>query len=317
MQTHAKTFIVAVQARGDVSMSVCGYRGKKIFLPFFFIHALFRAIFSRADVVLLGDALLSPIFLILRRTRRAVIVHGLDLTWNVPGYRSLIRTSLKRAHRVIAVSQATANVVESLGIPSDRIAVIPCGIDIPAPPTPSERQRTLLSVGRLVPRKGHAWFIEYVFAPLAKSDPTLHYVIAGDGGERRHIERLIESLGLKERVALLGEVVEKQKEQLMQECALLVMPNVPVAGTMEGFGIVCIEAAGRGLPVVASRLEGLTDAVLEGVTGQMFTPLDAASAQSALLSALQKHWDPVAMHTACKRQFDSHVTTHSLLNALP
>lgn len=316
MQTQAKTFIAAVQARGDVSMSVCGYRGKKIFLPFFLITALVRALFSSADVVLVGDALLSPIFLFLPRVRRSVIVHGLDLTWNFPGYRSLIRTSLKRAHRLIAVSQATAKVAASLGISADRITVIPCGIDMPAAPRESKRQRTLLSVGRLVPRKGHAWFIKFVFAPLASSDPTLRYIIAGDGGERRRIERLVASLGLQDRVELLGDVAEKQKEQLMQECALLIMPNVPVTGTMEGFGIVCIEAASRGLPVIASRVEGLTDAIIDGITGQFFLPLDAASAQAAITSALWTEWDAVALHGACRQHFDAHLIASRILHAL-
>lgn len=309
MQTQAKTFIHSLRERSDVSLSVCGYTGGRALLPFFFLIATVRALFTSTDAVHVGDALMSPMFLLLRlvrpRLQRVATVHGLDLTWRVPGYRWLVGFSLRQAHRVIAVSHATAKVAESLGVLADRISTIPCGVEIPSKSTPSKRSPTLLSIGRLVPRKGHAWFIEHVFASLVKKDATLQYIIAGGGSERSHLERLITSLGLQNRIQLLGDIVEEQKEQLMRESALLIMPNVPTPGTMEGFGIVCVEAASRGLPVIAARLEGLTDAVIEGVTGQFFTPRDGASAQGVIQSALQKQWDALAMHQACLQQFDS------------
>jgi phosphatidylinositol alpha-1,6-mannosyltransferase len=67
-----------------------------------------------------------------------------------------------------------------------------------------------------------------------------------------------------------------------------VMPNVPVAGDMEGFGLVALEASAAGMPVIASRLEGITEAVHHGGNGILVDPLDAPAFAEAILDVLDR-----------------------------
>jgi len=135
---------------------------------------------KRADIVISGDAVvfaaLQPI-LALTRARRVVMVHGLDLTWNKPAYQWWVRRALRRAHVVIAVSDPTAAIARGLGVSADRIVVVRPGVTAPQVSRAeresarralsdalgaSEANRYLLTLGRVVQRKGSSWFVESV-----------------------------------------------------------------------------------------------------------------------------------------------------------
>jgi glycosyltransferase involved in cell wall biosynthesis len=73
---------------------------------------------------------------------------------------------------------------------------------------------------------------------------------------------------------MLGRVDDADREDLLRGVDLFVQPNIPVSGDMEGFGLVTIEAAMRGTPVVAADLEGIKDAVIDGRTGILLPPQD-------------------------------------------
>lgn len=308
MQTYAHSLIEALRKHEDVSLTVVGYGGGTVFLPFFFLRALFVAVFTRSSVVHCGDAFLSlifPVLAVLRpRLLRTVTVHGLDVTWNAWGYQTLIRHSLRFAQKIAAVSRATADACRDLGISQQRIIVIPCGINVPTvasrkiPPEP-----VLLFLGRLVPRKGVAWFVAEVFPLLLARYPTMKFVIAGDGPEFSRICSLVASQKLSSSVDVLGAVPERAKEALLQSATMLVMPNIPVFGDMEGFGITALEAASRGVPVVAADLEGLRDSVIEDVTGFRFLPLDLQSACVAVEKALKKKWSTDEMRKLVTKTF--------------
>jgi phosphatidylinositol alpha-1,6-mannosyltransferase len=168
-------------------------------------------------------------------------------------------------------------------IPVGKCRVVPNGID-PAefelpPPGPSGLRETehqagirladrkiLLSVTRLVPRKGVAWFVSEVMPRL---DACYCYLIAGAGPDFRTIQGLIQHHGLADRVALLGRVPDAARQRLMAQADLFIMPNIRIPGDMEGFGIAALEAGSSGLPVIASNIEGLRDAVIDGVTGHL------------------------------------------------
>lgn len=313
MQTYAHSLIEALRKNQDASLTVVGYGGGKVFLPFFFLRALFAAVVTRCSVVHCGDACLSlmfPVLAVLRpRLSRTVTVHGLDVTWQAWGYRTLVRHSLRFAHRIAAVSRATADACEALGVSRGRIVVIPCGIAVPAtvPVRTMPQEPVLLFLGRLVPRKGVAWFLEDVFPLLRARYPTMKLVIAGDGPEFSRICSLVASQKLSSSVDVLGVVSERTKETLLHTATMLVMPNIPVFGDREGFGITALEAASRGVPVVAADLEGLRDSVIEDVTGHRFTPLDLQSACVAVEKVLQRKWSADAMRRAVTERFDIHL----------
>jgi phosphatidylinositol alpha-1,6-mannosyltransferase len=159
----------------------------------------------------------------------------------------------------------------------------------------SEPKLILASVGRLVPRKGVAWFVENVM-PLLPED--VHYFVAGEGPEAPRIRRVAEEAGVDARVALLGAVSEADLESVYRGADLFVMPNIQVPGDMEGFGLVLLEAGMCGLPAVAARLEGIEDVVREGENGNLVTSGNAAEFRDAILRYRN---DPDALLAASAR----------------
>ncbi len=93
------------------------------------------------------------------------------------------------------------------------------------------------------------------------------YVVVGEGPDRETIERAAAASGVGHRVRMLGEVSRELLAAAYRSADLFAMPNVPVEGDIEGFGLVALEAAAAGLPVVASALEGIADAIQHGGNG--------------------------------------------------
>lgn len=242
-----------------------------------------------------------------RRTAKKVVatVHGLDVILPIPWYQRLLRMSLPHLDRVICVSSATAREIMSRGLPGERIEIIPnaaeeidgrlprnedlymrlekmTGMDL-------RNRRILFSLGRPLKRKGFDYFITDVF-PFLPDDCV--YIIAGpepkiplwlrcagplmshrfrrllllaSGAHTIHEE--LRQLSRHPRISYLNGVDDKQRELLFAAADLFIMPNRTVDGDMEGFGIVALEAAIRGIPVVATGIEGVTDAVIHGRNG--------------------------------------------------
>jgi phosphatidylinositol alpha-1,6-mannosyltransferase len=132
----------------------------------------------------------------------------------------------------------------------------------------------LLSVGRLIPRKGFLWFIRNVVPALPAN---IHYWLVGEGPQHSDIERAVRQLGLTDRVNLFGLVDEASLVECYRQADLFVMPNVPLADDMEGFGLVLLEAAACATPAIAADLEGIRDAVVDGETGFLCPAGDAAA----------------------------------------
>jgi len=93
------------------------------------------------------------------------------------------------------------------------------------------------------------------------------YLVAGEGPLRREIEKSIHKVSMEKYAILLGKVDDETLKLAYNSSDVLVMPNIKVEGDMEGFGIVALEAASCGVPVVASALEGIKDAIKNGENG--------------------------------------------------
>jgi glycosyltransferase involved in cell wall biosynthesis len=235
------------------------------------------------DVVHFGDFVLFPLAWlhsnVAPNIARVITVHGLDLVygerrgWKPWLYRKFIGWAQTRKHsidRVIANSHNTAKLAERYGF--HNCAVIPLGVRAPAqPPKPSPAQgasRYLLFIGRLVPRKGAAWLATQVL-PHLPEDVSLKVVGSTWSPQEE------KALAAAPKVERLGYVDDAQLRQLRAGAAAIVMPNIPSpdGGDVEGFGITALEAAISGTPLVAADLEGITDAVIDGVTGFLAPPL--------------------------------------------
>ena len=251
------------------------------------------------DVVLFSSMVTASMAYPLRRHLQAngvvtaAIVHGLDITMDFAPYQRFVPKIFDSLDLVLPVSRATAEACVERGLDPVRIAIVPNGIDVDRfaePPGTRGARRSLLgnitgsdwtlkdedfvlvSVGRQVKRKGFAWFIGNVM-PLLPGN--VQYWLAGDGPENENIRAEIAARGLQNRVRMLGRLSESDLSRLYRGADLFVMPNVPVSGDMEGFGVVMLEAGLGGLPVVASKLEGIRDVISEGSNGHFIEPGNA------------------------------------------
>lgn len=260
------------------------------FLPFFLLYAFMKGLWTlqkkQIHIVHLGDPVLAPIGLFLRRIHQVPIVvsvHGLDIIYPNRLYQKIIPKILLKMDKLICISEKTKEECVKRGIPSELCIVIPVGVkatdkDMEYPKIDEEffanfkNKKILFSVGRLVERKGFAWFIQNVMPSIVKFEEDICYVIVGDGPLRGKLVRLIKALGLHDYIFLLGNIDDKKLRALYLLSHVFVMPNIQVPGDMEGFGIVALEASSMGLCTVASRLEGITDAIKHGRNGFLVEP---------------------------------------------
>lgn len=190
------------------------------------------------------------------------------------------RLTVPLAHQVVAVSSAVcAYALEHEGVALDQITVIPNGVDSTALPAAgnqlSERKRFMLGAfGRLVPQKGFDVLLE-ALARLAEQGSSVDCVIAGVGPERQQLEEQARALDLAASVRFIGQ--PKDTDQFYGSFDLLVMPS-----RWEGLGIVALEAGARGLPVIASDVDGLRDVITDGEDGLLVSPEDPVALADAI-----------------------------------
>lgn len=247
-----------------------------------------------------------PLRNLLRRSgvATAAIVNGLDATTPTWPYPRLVRQAFASLDIVLPISRATAEACRVRGLDSAKTNIVSLGIRLDrfSPETdraaararvlpPGATPRILLcSVGRLVPRKGVAWFIANVMPRLPED---VLYLVVGDGPDRKRIDALIEQHGLTGRVSMLGPVRDSELAALYHGADLFVMPNVPVSNDMEGFGLVLVEAGLCGLPVIAADIEGISDVVTEGVNGHLVPAGDADAFRRLIM---RYYADPSPLH---------------------
>jgi len=262
-----------------------GKKALPFFIPFAFINTLIQL--KKTDIILLGDgvaAIIGWLIKLVTNKPMVCVLHGLDVTWQNKVYQKLwVSFFFKKIDHFIAVSQSTKDITIKAGIPEQKISVIPNGVE-ESPITPLSKEELsqnlnirlddkfiLLSLGRLIKRKGVLWFIENVVTTLPKD---IIYLVAGNGPDKRHLESAIKHLKLTDQVFLLGSVNNVIKESLFTHSNLFIQPNIPVNNDVEGFGITQLEAGIRGLPSLSSNLEGITDAIQEGENGWLVEPLN-------------------------------------------
>jgi glycosyltransferase involved in cell wall biosynthesis len=174
-----------------------------------------------------------------------------------------------------------------MGLQRSKVSVVPCGVDPERFRPDGKRERRgmphrIVSVGRMVPRKGYADVI-----CALRSLPDTELVIAGGSAdvdadpEAQRLLTYADTLGVRHRVKLAGQVSRRAMPSLLRSADAVV--TVP---WYEPFGIVPLEAMACGVPVVASAVGGLTDTVVDGVTGVLVPPRDPNALARALKSLL-------------------------------
>lgn len=246
---------------------------------------------QQADIVLFSSmvtAALAPLLSSRVAVPMVAINHGQDVTLPTRLYQQWVPKVFRHLQGVISVSTATQAASLQRGLCPTKSFVLPNALNIQPRPYHKSRSRAfieqhfqlnltgkhlLLSVGRQVKRKGHAWFLQQVLPHLKQ--PVV-YLLVGDGAETSYLRALKEQTAIPVPIVLAGKTSDEVLQHAYDASDLLIMPNIPVEGDMEGFGVVILEANEARTPVVAADLEGLQDVVQNGVNGFKVAPLNAS-----------------------------------------
>ena len=260
----------------------------------FAIYKLLRQL--SPDFVLVGHAhskLLIPAFL---NGRFGLITYGNDfLAAQNRWHHRIFNWLIKRSKPLIAISHTTANHLQKIGL--EATAVIHPGTD-PDRFKPSHAKKinqplTLLTISRLVPRKGIDTIIRALPRILNKV-PDVEYILGGNGPEKQNLIKLARTLEVEHRINFLGFVPDSDLPNLYQEADLFVMlSHEEDKESIEGFGIVYLEASATGLPIVATHSGGIIEAVIDGKTGVLIPPNDVKTCSRTLIDLLS---NPEKMH---------------------
>ncbi|MEH3156976.1 MAG: glycosyltransferase [Gordonia paraffinivorans] len=216
-----------------------------------------------------------------------------DADTSPPGRVAIETVVARHAAAVAATCTDEVFTLARMGLPAGRSTVIPCGVDLTAftgaDPTsvnvaPRTRRHRIVSVGRLVPRKG----FEVAVRALPDIPDTELLLVGGpadgdvaDDPEAHRLDRIAAELGVADRVHLLGKLPREAMPEVLASADL-----VACVPWYEPFGIVPLEAMASGTPVVATAVGGLTDTVIDGVTGTLVPPRDPAALAGAARALL-------------------------------
>lgn len=198
--------------------------------------------------------------------KKICIVHDL-MVFRFPQYYSLLMKiylkiyfkQLKRADKILAVSHTTKkDLINYLGIESNKISVVYPGVDIPRYSENSNLslnlpQKYLFFIGDSRKNKNLSGAIHGFAQYIKNSNDELYFVIAG-GGDKKELKNIISELGIEQRIIFLGYITEKEKGYLYKNCYAFVFVSF-----FEGFGIPVLEAMSYGAPIITSNISSMAE----------------------------------------------------------
>ena len=201
-------------------------------------------------------------------------------------HKRLVRMNIKNANLVITVSEYTKNLLVHRGadekkiykllpaISSEKIAIN----NIERYHVIKEKYsqyRVLLTVGRLIERKGHRFVINSLTS-LIETIPNIKYIIIGDGPDKLQIENEVKRLKLDNYVEFKGKLSNEEVSIFYSICEVFIMPHIEIKHTLdtEGCPTVFLEAGAHGKPVIGGNAGGVKDAIINDKTGYIINGFD-------------------------------------------
>ena len=198
--------------------------------------------------------------------------------------KPIIRAIWDNAAAVVACSEGLRDLARATDA-DVKIDVIPDGLDPdsfePALRNANPKVVRCLAIGRLIPRKGFQFLIRAVSQILDKVAHNFEIEIVGDGPYQQELIRLAENLGVTSYVRFAGRVPYPKLPQKYREADIFILPSLS-----EGMPLVVLEAMGTGLPIIASRVEGINELVEEDFNGAVFDPGDVDGLAHCLLKLI-------------------------------
>ncbi len=315
------SIIVYTSAQGDTTSYDQGWLrdfgvevirdSSKILLPSPWVARRVRKVIVRGSIKQVFFGAAAPLGVMARGLRKKGVVnivaltHGHEVWWaKLWPFSSAISFIGRNVDHLTYLGDFTKNEISKALSPKaeSKLVKIAPGIDTdhfaPVPNSAHLRRdlgladkKVIVSVGRLVHRKGQDILIESLPAVLAKH-PTAHILMVGEGPYRGVLTKMVDELNLSGAVTFIGRIQYKELPRYICAGDIFVMPSRSrLAGLeVEGLGIVYLEASSCGLPVIAGRSGGAPDAVEEGVTG---FSVDGTSALEVSKAIIKLFDDPV------------------------
>jgi glycosyltransferase involved in cell wall biosynthesis len=241
-----------------------------------------------------------------------VTSHGGDLfALRSSPLQAIKRWVAERAAGMTVVSHAMRDELDLIGVDSTNVQVQPMGVDLTVRFTPDpsiERSHDeILFVGRLVEKKGLRYLIE-AMPEILRKHPLAYLTIVGFGPEEQERKTQVAALGLQHKIHFIGAVGQSDLPALYRRVAVFVAPFVQAgSGDREGLGLVAVEAAGCGCPVIASDLPAVMDVF--GTGGAVLVPPGSATNLATavcglLLGELSSHEPDNEFLSVLRKKFD-------------
>ncbi len=300
MQRVSIQLVNELDSRDDVEIKTiiqhAPWKGVEIKTTFFLIGLIFKlpkiVEDFKPDIILFSSMVTASLAKFTRKKIAVPMVtvnHGQDVKLPISLYQNFVPKVFEALDGVISVSRATREECIKRGMDPEKGVALPNGFDMSdfedSPDKLKARteiehnfdldlsgKKLLLTVGRQVKRKGHEWFIKEVL-PKIKTD--ILYLVIGDGPEYEHLMSVISKSPEKDRILFTGKQPDEVLKNAYAAADLFIMPNIPIPGDMEGFGIVMLEANLAGTPAIAADLEGIKDVIENGKNGYKITVKDS------------------------------------------
>lgn len=240
---------------------------------------------------------------------------------------SLLRNTYRHAAMTVAISEFTRDALIHFGVPDSSIEVCFPGA---APATVPTHQaidsvkrklnlnghRLILSVGRMVPRKGQLTLVR-AMRPVLERHPDTVLVCAGRGPCLGEAEQLATLMNVTDHVRFPGHLSNDEVNTLYAMCDVFAMPaGEAPGGHVEGFGLVFAEAAAHGKPAIAGRSGGMPDAVRDGETGLLVTPEDPDATAAAIDRLLSDRAYATQLGDAGRRRVETELNWPAFTRAI-
>lgn len=250
------------------------------------IHAHNRFFFTTICAATLKRLLKIPLVTTFHLGSLTFGKRSLDLALKI--YEGTIsKWIIKNCDQIIAVSRAVKKHVVNLGASFDKVTVIPNGVDLEAfKPTEkskdsSDGMKNVVFIGRLVFNKGAQYIVEAAPMVIARY-PNTKFIIVGDGPMKSYLEKLSKKLGVTHAFKFLGTVPSIQ--EIFKQCDIFVRPSLT-----EGMSLAVLEAMSCGLPVIATKVAGTPEIIINNKTGIL---IDVKNVQQLADSILRLFSDP-------------------------
>ncbi|HEV2239227.1 MAG TPA: glycosyltransferase, partial [Ktedonobacterales bacterium] len=236
--------------------------------------------------------------------------HGADVYGLRGRFADAVRRYvIARCELVATVSNAMLRTLARSEKTSDRLVVLPMGVDMAVrfvPAASGQDANRLLFVGRLAEKKGLNVLLD-ALPGLIVTHPRLRLSIIGEGAEEARLRRQVSDLHLTQHVEFTGALTNQELPAWYQRASILVFPSVITSyGDQEGLGLVPIEALACGCAVVASDLPAVRDVIRDGETGLLAAPGDPV----ALAAAVRKLLDNPAQRQRLAAQGRAYAQAH-------